>query len=60
MVLLDLGAALAPEWLPLLVMVVLFAALGLLWLSMRGHLKKADYPDSPDAGTRRRRTNSEH
>ncbi len=60
MVLLDLGAGLAPEWLPLAVMVILFVALGLLWFSMRGHLKKADYPDPPDADLRRPRTNGEH
>lgn len=42
MVLLDLGSALAPSWAPLLVAVVMLLALGLLWLSMSRHLKRAE------------------
>lgn len=49
MVLYDLVAPLEsgqlPGWTGLAVALVMFAALGLLWLSMRRHLKRADYPD---------------
>ncbi|MFV0451748.1 MAG: hypothetical protein ACK5LS_05795 [Propioniciclava sp.] len=38
-----------PGWMPLAVAFVLFAALVWLWLSMRVHLKRADYPDEPVA-----------
>ena len=53
--LLDLGSALAPSWAPLLVAVVMLLALGLLWLSMRRHLKRAaedEGPDDADAASR--------
>lgn len=39
-----------PGWMPLAVAIVLFVALAWLWGSMRVHLKRADYPDEPDAG----------
>lgn len=46
MVLLDLGAQQAPGWLTLVVSLVLLIALLLLFLNMRKHLKRADYPDA--------------
>lgn len=47
MVLLDLGAQQAPGWLTLVLVLVLLIALLLLFVSMRKHLKRADYPDLP-------------
>ncbi|QIK71567.1 hypothetical protein G7070_03860 [Propioniciclava coleopterorum] len=47
MVLHDLGAAQAPGWLALVVTLVLLIALLLLFVNMRKHLKRADYPDLP-------------
>lgn len=36
-----------PDWTPFVLAVIMLVALGLLWLSMRKHLKRADYPDEP-------------
>lgn len=52
MVLLDLGTDQAPSWLPFTLALILLVVLALLWFSMSRHLKKADYPDEPDAGVR--------
>lgn len=53
MVLHDLGVLLEgnqlPGWLPLVVVIVMIVALAWLWGSMRTHLKRADYPDEPEA-----------
>lgn len=46
MVLLDLGSDLVtPAWLPLVLVVVLLAVLGLLYWSLRRHLGRIDVPD---------------
>ena len=47
MVLHDLGAAQAPGWLGLVITWVLLAALLLLFLSRRRHLKRAETPNLP-------------
>ncbi|MFP5416729.1 MAG: hypothetical protein ACLGHZ_07600 [Actinomycetes bacterium] len=49
MVILDLGSSQAPGWLAFALALVLMAVLALLWLSMRKHLRRADYPDLPEA-----------
>ena len=47
MVLLDLGAQQAPSWLAFAFALLMMVVLLLLWFSMRRHLKRADYPDTP-------------
>ncbi len=48
MVLLDLGSDIVtPPWLPLVLVVVLLAVLGLLFWSLRGHLRRIDVHDGP-------------
>lgn len=47
MVLLDLGSSQAPSWLAFALALLLLVVLLLLWLSMRKHLRRADYPDLP-------------
>ena len=44
MVLLDLGTAQTPPWLPLVVVGVLFAVLVFLYFSLRKQLRKIDVP----------------
>lgn len=46
MVLLDLGSDIVtPSWLPLVMAVGLLVVLGLLYVSLRGHLRKINIPD---------------
>lgn len=44
----DLGALVAPGWLPLLLVGVLAGLMVLLWLNMRKHLRKIDVPVDED------------
>ncbi len=48
MVLLDLGSDIVtPPWLPLVLVIVLLTVLGLLFWSLRGHLRKINVDGGP-------------
>jgi hypothetical protein len=45
-----------PGWLAFVIFLAMFAAVILLWLSMRRHLKKVDFEEAPDDGAQSVRT----
>lgn len=49
MVLLDLGSDIVtPPWLPLVLVIALLVVLGLLFWSLRSHLRRIKVDDGPD------------